>query len=206
MEIFLIAVITVALLAPWHHNPPTIWLFQQLDHDNFKFNIKTPHYWPYLRRIYLWPVDSTQEEPVVRKASHLIFHVMRCAHNEVIKWKHFQRYWPFVRRIHRSPVNSPHKGQWRGALMFSLIWAWINSWANNREAGDLRRYSTHYDVTVMGCVARFHYNDVIVSVIGSQNTSVSVVYSTVCSGTDQWKHQTSASLAFVRGIHRTKSQ
>ena len=32
--------------------------------------------------------------------------------------KHFPRYWPFVRGIHRSPVNSPHKGQWRGALMF----------------------------------------------------------------------------------------
>ena len=37
-----------------------------------------------------------------------------------------------------SPVNSPHKGQWRGALMFSLISAWINGWVNNREAGDLR--------------------------------------------------------------------
>ena len=32
-----------------------------------------------------------------------------------------------------SPVNSPHKGQWRGALMFSLICAWINGWVNNRE-------------------------------------------------------------------------
>ena len=51
--------------------------------------------------------------------------------------------------IHRSPVNSPHKGQWRGALMFSLICAWINSWVNNREAGDLRCYCAHYDVTVM---------------------------------------------------------
>ena len=49
-------------------------------------------------------------------------------HDDVIKWKHFPRYWPFVRRIHRSPVNSPHKGQWRGALMFSLICAWINGW------------------------------------------------------------------------------
>ena len=38
----------------------------------------------------------------------------------VIKWKHFPRYGPFVRGSHRSPVNSPHKGQWRGALMFSL--------------------------------------------------------------------------------------
>ena len=70
-------------------------------------------------------------------------------HDDVIKWKHFPRYWPFVRRIHRSPVNSPHKGQWRGALMFSLISVWINDWVNNGEAGDLRRYRIHYDVTVM---------------------------------------------------------
>ena len=51
--------------------------------------------------------------------------------------------------IHRSPVDSPHKGQWRGALMFSFICVWINGWVNNREAGDLRRYRAHYDVTVM---------------------------------------------------------
>ena len=70
-------------------------------------------------------------------------------HDDVIKWKHFPRYWPFVRGIHRSPVNSPHKGQWRGALMFTLICARINDWVNNREAGDLRRYRTHYDVIVM---------------------------------------------------------
>ena len=70
-------------------------------------------------------------------------------HDDVIKWKHFPRYWPFVRGIHRSPVNSPHKGQWRGALMFTLICARINGWVNNREAGDLRRYRAHYDVIVM---------------------------------------------------------
>ena len=70
------------------------------------------------------------------------------SHDDVIKWKHFPRYWPFVRGIHRSPVNSPHKGQWRGALVFSLIWAWINGWVNNREAGDLRRQRAHYDVIV----------------------------------------------------------
>ena len=53
------------------------------------------------------------------------------------------------------PVNSPHKGQWRGALMFSLICVWINDWVNSREAGDLRRQRSHYDVIVMlthGCV------------------------------------------------------
>ena len=47
------------------------------------------------------------------------------------------------------PVNSSHKGQWRGALVFYLICKWINGWVNNREAGDLRRYRAHYDVTVM---------------------------------------------------------
>ena len=71
------------------------------------------------------------------------------SHDDVIKWKHFPRYWPFVRGIHRSPVNSPHKGQWRGALMFSLISTRLNGWVNNDEAGDLRWYRAHYDVTVM---------------------------------------------------------
>ena len=70
-------------------------------------------------------------------------------------WRHqmetFPRYWPFVRGIHQWPVNSPHKGQWRGALMFSLIWAWINGWVNNRKAGDLRHHRVHCDVIVMCC-------------------------------------------------------
>ena len=70
-------------------------------------------------------------------------------HDDVIKWKHFPRYWPFVRGIHRSPVNSPHKGQWRGALMFSVMCVGLKGWINNRQAGDLRRYRVHYDVTVM---------------------------------------------------------
>ena len=70
-------------------------------------------------------------------------------HDDVIKWTQFPRFWPFVRGIYRSPVNSLHKDQWRGALMFSLISDWINSWVNNREARDLRRHRAHYDVTVM---------------------------------------------------------
>ena len=48
----------------------------------------------------------------------------------------------------------------------------------------------------------FHHNDVIMSVMTSQLTGVSIGCSTVCSGVDQRKHQSSASLAFVRGIHR----
>ena len=78
-----------------------------------------PHYWPSVRRI----------------------------HDDVTQWKHFPRYWPCLGGIHRSPVNSPHKGQWRGALMFSC--ASVNAWVNNLGAGDLRRHRDHYDVTVM---------------------------------------------------------
>ena len=52
-----------------------------------------------------------------------------------IKWKHFPRYSPFVKGIHRSQVDSPHKGQSRGALMFSLIYVWTNGPANNRDVG-----------------------------------------------------------------------
>ena len=50
------------------------------------------------------------------------------------------------------PGEFPHKGQWRGALMFFLICVWKNGWVNNRKAGDLRRYRIHYDVIVMNMV------------------------------------------------------
>ena len=78
-------------------------------------------------------------------------------HYDVIKWEHLPRYWPFVRGIHRSPVNSPHKGQWRGALMFSSICTRVNGWVNNGEAGDLRRHRAHYDVILMYTVQRYAY-------------------------------------------------
>ena len=69
--------------------------------------------------------------------------------DDVIKWKHFLHYWPFVWGIHQSLVNSPHKGQWCRALMFSLTCVWINDWVNNREAHYLRGHCTHYDITAM---------------------------------------------------------
>ena len=75
-------------------------------------------------------------------------------HDDVIKWKHFPRYWLFVWGIHRSPVNPPHKGQWRGPLMFTFICVWIN----NREAGDLRRYRDHYDITLMSSMRISYYH------------------------------------------------
>ena len=144
--------------------------------------------------------------------------------------------------------------------MFSLISSSTNDWANNLDAGDLRRHRAHYDDTIMPqgmhnpvgtilistfaykfpfknkfpwitnmCSNVFvntasvtlvfstpyyhywlwlevpfpcHYCDVIMGAMASHITSLTIVYSTVYSGADQRKHQSSASLAFVRGIHR----
>ena len=71
------------------------------------------------------------------------------SHDDVIKWKHFPRNWPFVWGIHRDRWIPRTKGQWRGALMFSLICVWINGWVKNRWAGDLIRHRGHFDVNVM---------------------------------------------------------
>ena len=106
--------------------------------------------------VYLNMNDSqfiTGDRPSPKLCGWLPIRNWRHTHDDVIKWKQFPCYWPFVRGIHRSPVNSPHKGQWGGTLMFSLICAWINSRVNNREAGDLRWNRAHYDVRVMGWAA-----------------------------------------------------
>ena len=139
----------------------TIWSCS-LPHDVMK---RITELIAFVKGIHRWLVDSAHKWPVVRRgksmlatwrtkssvAGGLSLRDAMWSHclDDVINWKHFPRYWPFVRGIHRSPVNSPHKGQWRGALMFPLICVWINGWVNNREAGDLRRYRAHYDVTVM---------------------------------------------------------
>ena len=71
--------------------------------------------------------------------------------DDVIKWNNFPRNGPFVRGIQRPSADSPHKGQWRRALMCSLICTWANAWACIICAGDLRRHRAHNDVLVMVC-------------------------------------------------------
>ena len=90
----------------------------------------TPVQWNLNRNSQFYSGNSIQNVDCKMTA---ILHHYQC-HDDVNKWKHFPRYWPFVRGIHRSPVDSPHKGRWRGALMISLIYAWTNGWANNRDA------------------------------------------------------------------------
>ena len=124
--------------------------------DHYHWNKRSSHWQPSChwlhRRLLEWqpwvhPVTSSLSIWRPFGFSDLVAHFQ--VHDDVIKWKHFLRYWPFARGIHRAPVNSPHKGHWRGALMFSLICAWINGWVNTGEAGDLRCHRAHYDVIAM---------------------------------------------------------
>ena len=74
----------------------------------------------------------------------ILSHIMM-KYDDIIKRKHIPRYWSFVKGIHRWP----HKGQWRGAFKFFLLYAWANGWPNKRDAVDLRRHRAHYYVTVV---------------------------------------------------------
>ena len=99
---------------------------------------------------------------VLMRTSQLYYFIDLCLkHDDVIKWKHFPRYWPFY--AGNSPVSGEFPAQRPVTRSFDafLICAWINAWVNNREAGDLRRYRAHYDVTVMS-------NDGSVSVMWSR--------------------------------------
>ena len=74
---------------------------------------------------------------------------------------------------------------WSYLISSNLILSYLNSWWRHQ----LETFSTHYSDVIMGSVA-------------SQITSLTNVYSSVYSDADQRKHQSSASLGFVRGIHR----
>ena len=61
----------------------------------------------------------------------------------------------------------------------------------------------HFGHSLTGCGSyHIHYNDVIMSTMASKIISLTIVYSTIYSGTDERKHQSSASLAFVGGVHQ----
>ena len=86
-------------------------------------------------------------------------------------------------------------------------WSWViclirsshRKWPNRRAVCNGRQPPAKWAIAVIRGV---HYSDVIMIAIASQITSVSIVNLIVCSGADQRKYQSSASLAFVRGIHR----
>ena len=67
-------------------------------------------------------------------------------------WRHqMETFSALLAGVGNSPVTGEFPAQRPVMRSFnvSLIWAWINSWVNKREAGDLRHHNTHYDVIVM---------------------------------------------------------
>ena len=108
---------------------------------------------PYINTVQnIWSVILRWYESTTEKRSW----ASRSVHNEGQTsartwWRHPVKTFSALLAIcaGNSPVNSPHKGQWRGALMFFFICAWVNGWVNNRMAGDLRRHRAHFDVIVM---------------------------------------------------------
>ena len=109
------------------HTPnPLLVIRNCLNSGRSTFGIQNVLFWPAIQKTSNLPLLALYElNPAVTGRFS--------SHDDVIKWKHFPRYWPFVREIHRSPVNFPHKGQWHGALMFSLICARMNGWVNYRN-------------------------------------------------------------------------
>ena len=106
-------------------NESSLFLFISTFHGDV---IQWKHFsrnWPFVR-------GTTSHRCIpVTKASDLCFHLV---HDDVIKWKYFSNYWPFMQEIHVSLINSRYQDQRLGALMFSLIYASANGWANNWDA------------------------------------------------------------------------
>ena len=120
----------------------------------------------------------------------------------------------FMRGIHRWPMNSPHKGPvTRKMLPFDDITMEIITICFKGNGGSVKSLDDENEKTNIKMRHErckplrchqiiLHYTDVTMGAMGCQITSLTIVYSTVYSGADQRKHQSSASLAFVRGIHR----
>ena len=90
-----------------------------------------------------------------------------------------------------------------GSLTSGFLWSW---WRGKRSRHSRRMRNPQFYASgkrpMTPSFYALHYNDVIMSMIASKITSLTFVYSTVYLGADQRKHRSSASLAFVLGIHR----
>ena len=119
------------------------------------------------KRYYLYDMVNCLNEHI---AWLLLLVAALCYHRPKSWWRHQMETFSALLALCAGnspvPVNSPHKGQWRGALMFSLIYAWINDWVNIR---DLKRHRGHYDVIVM-CSCCMHC-----CVPSDRNVAVSMV-------------------------------
>ena len=118
--------------------------------------------------------------------------------------------WSFIHaliliRVKLTSVNNQVPG-----LMFYLDshipWSGVTLCWLEQDSYNSRHRTSNIELTqdISHASTSHHYDDVIMTTIASQITSLTIVYSTVYSDADQSKHQSSVSLAFVWGIHRDR--
>ena len=116
----------------------------------------------------------------------------------IVSWKDVFQFTGYWNRFNKY-------GCWQIMIMVICPW-YLNQILFSREIVKRIAYQNtlrvRYDVDGGCCNNGNHYCDIIIGAMAAQITSPTIVYSTVYSGADQRKHQSSASLAFVRGIHR----
>ena len=141
--------------------------------------VNSPHKWPVLRKLF--PFDDVIITRVWLTQRSLVLHVSISGQGH-----HWFRLWTVACMASRVYLNQrSHIAN--SNLMNKRIKFWSNTVIFHPHK---KLWRSH------------HYDDVIMTTIASQITSLTVVYSIVYSSVDQRKHQSSASLAFVRGIHR----
>ena len=113
---------------------------------------------------------------------------------------------PYVHTDHNTALSKKHQCSKQSV---KFLWAIVDSasfWGKPNSSWLLNGILESDISTAVAVrtwmVSAFHYCDVKMGTIASQITSLTIIYSIVYSGTDQRKHQSSASLAFVRRIHR----
>ena len=105
-------------------------------------------------------------------------------HDGIMTWKNFKHYWPFVRGTTGYKWFVFTKRRYAEICVSFVATVWTSCWINSGVDSPM----------ALQC------SEIIISARASQITGASIVYPTICSGVDQGKHQSSASLAFVGGI------
>ena len=152
-----------------------------------RWPVNSPHKWPVTRKMFPFD-DVIMGMGDIRKSyfSHVLVHYLE----RQVPSKHYRHY---NLHSHHHCHLSIQSASWQPKIYFSLLVDFV------------------FHLPSCKCFS-IHYTDVIMTTMASQITSLTVVYSTVYSDADQGKHQSSAPLAFVWGIHwdrwisRTKGQ
>ena len=182
-----------------------------------RWPVNSPHKWPVTRKMF--PFDDVIMESTFIKLFHFTaweaFHTQKLnndGHNPwhdymyvilwVVLWPDTQLRWDYDSIINKPNARVIYLSNFIESLYFKRFSSWeiLSRYQMPTCMSSLISLYTGLINTIVSCV--HHYCDVIMGPVASQITSLTIVYSTIYSDADQRKHQSSASLAFVRVIHR----